>query len=422
MAGRTDTAALSAGFDDAAPARRSRNLPLPEWAEEYFRGFAWTVFIPAVALTLMGIYAIGSAKPEYAKKQFIWLVLWLAVFAAVSIPNYRRLARWSFVALGVCLVLLLITLFMPARGGARRWIFLGGFGLQPSELTKIAFIAALAEYLRYRENYRRFTGLLIPFLIAMIPMALILKEPDLGTSLLFLPTLYAMLFAAGAKKRHLIGIFVMAILALPVFWMLMRDYQKTRVAVLVRQFPEGLRTSIRTTLKLPDDHLLFGAAGADFRFRTNEGHQLTMSLETIREGQLFGDDDGEVGTTLGSLPENHTDFVFAVWAKQTGFLGGLFLLAVFLFLLWAGLNVAMTTPDPFGRLMAVGITGLLATQLVVNVGMTIGLMPITGLTLPFVSYGGTSLLTSYIALGLLINISRRRPFLLSRRAFEFGED
>jgi cell division protein FtsW (lipid II flippase) len=398
-------------------------IPVSERVRNYFRRFAWSIVLPAVALTMMGVWAIASAKPDYARKQFLWLLMALAGFVAVTVPHYRRLARFAYPFFGLCFVLLLVTMAMPARGGAHRWIDIGPMRLQPSELTKLAFVAALSRYLCFRENFRGFTGLIMPFALTLAPMGLIVIEPDLGTSLLFLPTLFAMLYAAGARRKHLIGIVLMGVAAMPLFWTVMRDYQKTRVAVLTRQLPDEVRSGIRTVFRLPTDHVLFGSAGADFRFRTNEGHQLTCSLETIRDGELFGvDEDDPSQSHLARLPENHTDFVFAVWAQRTGFAGNLLLLGTFLAMLYAGLRIALTTPDPFGRLMAVGVSTILTVQMLVNVGMTVGLMPITGITLPFVSYGGSSLLSSYVALGVLVNISRRRPFLLSRKAFEFDDE
>lgn len=394
---------------------------LPEGLARYFNGFAWSVFLPALALTIMGITAISSAKPGYGRKQWVWLLVGLAGFVAASLPHYRRLARLAYVGFGLCIVLLLVVMKTPPRGGAHRWIDIGPGSLQPSELTKLAFIIVMAEYLRFRENYRQFTGLVVPFLLALVPMGLIVVEPDLGTSLLFLPTLFAMLYAAGARRKHLIGIVLMGIVSLPIFWTVMRDYQRMRVAVLCRQLPEGLRNGVRHTFKLPEDHILFGVGGSDYRFRTQEGHHLHASLDLIRRGDWLGDEEDSTQAGMSKLPENHTDFVFAVWAWDTGFLGNLLLLGTFVALIYAGLRVGMTTPDPFGRLLAVGVISMLAVQTLVNVGMTVGLMPITGITLPFMSYGGSSLLSSYIALGLLVNVSRRRPFLLSRPSFEFDE-
>jgi cell division protein FtsW (lipid II flippase) len=413
----------------AGPADRPVNLParlgipVPERVRAYFRRFAWSIVLPAVALTAMGVWAIANARPDYARKQALWLLPALAALVAVTVPHYRRIARWAYPFFGLCFVLLLVTMLMPARGGAHRWIDVGPMRLQPSELTKLAFVAALARYLCHRENFRNFAGLFMPFVLTLVPMGLIVIEPDLGTSLLFLPTLFAMLYAAGARRKHLIGIVLMGVAALPLFWTVMRDYQKMRVAVLTRQLPEEFRGAVRTVFRLPADHMLFGGAASDFRFRTNEGHHLVCSLQTIRDGQLFGvDDDDPAQAHLARLPENHTDFVFAVWAQQTGLAGNLLMLGAFLLLLLAGLRVALTTPDPFGRLLAVGVATILTVQMLVNVGMTVGLMPITGITLPFVSYGGSSLLSSYAALGLLVNVSRQRPFILSRKAFEFEEE
>lgn len=384
---------------------------------------AWSVVLPAIALTLMGIYAITTAKPAYGRKQWVWFAVSWVGFAIAVMPHHRRLARLAYVGFAACLVLLVVVLKTAPRGGAHRWIDIGLASLQPSELAKIAFVVALAEWLRFRENYRNFSGLAVPFALALVPMGLIVIEPDLGTTLLFLPTLFAMLYAAGARRKHLLGIVLMGILAMPVFWHVLRDYQRTRIAVLCRQLPDGVRDGIRNTFKLPDDHLLFGAGGMDWRFRTGDGHHLVMSLELIREGRLWGDEeDDPADMGVGRLPENHTDFVFAVWARDTGFLGSALMLATFGWLVWGGLRVGRMTPDPFGRLLAVGIATMIAFQMLVNVGMTVGMAPITGITLPFVSYGGSSLVTSYVMLGLLVNVGMRRPFLLSRPAFEFNEE
>lgn len=378
----------------------------------------WLVLACALVLTalgLLGVY-VGEAELEGPLRQTIrqigFLGVGLLAFFGVQLIGYRELGRWSYAMYLVTLILL--TLLIVARAGlnlapfiverrnAYRWIFVGPINFQISELAKVTHILALSYYLRYRTNYRTFGGLFMPFVLTLIPVALILKEPDLGTSLLLLPNLFVMLFVAGAKIRHLAVIVLLGAIAAPCFYYstLMSDYQRDRILAVVHQ---------------RDDNQ---------RWKLNEGYQLHQSKIALGSGRIAGQGFQQADFFRHNLlPEEHNDFIFAVIGHQWGFLGGLFVLTVYIVMFAAGLTIASMTTDPLGRLLAVGVCTVICAQMIVNIAMTVGLMPITGMTLPFASMGGSSLITNYMALGLLVSVARRRPLDMAPKPFEFdGED
>ncbi|MBN2211065.1 MAG: rod shape-determining protein RodA [Sedimentisphaerales bacterium] len=376
--------------------------------------------LPAVALALTGVgllcirVSAGGQSAELFKKQAVWIVLGLAGFGVVNLISCRKLGEYSYILFAMSLGLLglllvakylhLETPLLPSSRGVYRWIvpfhYLGvDMQFQPSELAKLSYILALAWYLRLRENYRHFWGLVGPFLLTLIPMGMILLEPDLGTTLLFFPVFLAMLFVAGARRRHLALIVLGAMLAAPVmYYGGMREYQRKRIQVLMNQ------------------------ESTDPYWLDNEGYQLYRSKLCIGTGGWTGHTLDEDLLSLGSrLPEGHNDFVFALIAHHWGFAGAAGVLALFEMLLLAGGWIAWRQTEPFGKLAAVGITALLATQVFINAGMTMGLMPITGMNLPFVSYGGSSMLCSFVLLGLITNVARSRSYhLFARKPFDFS--
>ena len=376
----------------------------------------WVVLAAALTLTgfgIIGVYA-GEAGieplPEKTYRQLMYLGIGLGGFLAVQMIGYREIGRWAYPAFGVTLVLLTLLVvarkvslapFIPERRNAFRWIVLGPINIQVSEYTKVVYVLALAYYLRYRTNYRTLTGLLGPFILTLIPMALILKEPDLGTSILLLPTLFVMLFVAGAKLRHLALILLLGLIAAPTFYFspLMNPYQRERIQALFHQ----------------DD--------TDPQWRLNAGYQLNQSKIALGSGRTIGQGFSEGAFFRHDLlPEEHNDFIFAVVGHQWGFLGCMVMLFGYLVIVAAGLTIASITTDPLGRLLAVGICAMTCTQTIINMGMTIGLMPITGMSLPFVSMGGSGLVGQYLAIGLLVSVARRRPLDMAPRPFEYGND
>jgi rod shape determining protein RodA len=371
---------------------------------DWCRRVPWTLLIVAPALMLVGLAGIARGDElvgvgNYVQRQLVWIALSLPAMVAVTLVPYRKLRHWSGPLFALSLLLLVIVYFLPPRNGARRWIPLGFMYFQPSELAKLAYILALSHYLMYRRNYRRLTGLLIPFVLTFIPLALVLKEPDLGTSLLFLPVLFAMLFAAGARPRHLAFVGVLGVATLPALWMGMSAEQQSRVVTLFTQRDGG---------PVPK----------------GDGYHLHQSKQMLALGGMLGSE--VTGTAIDDptayhLPAGRTDFIYCLVGERFGFLGTTLTLALYLVLFGKGLAIAAATREPFGRLLAVGIVTLLAAQTLINAGMTVGLMPVTGMTLPLLSYGGSSLLFTCLALGLLMNVGMRPGYEVGPDPFQFGE-
>jgi rod shape determining protein RodA len=349
------------------------------------------------------------------QKQLQFVVVGFFAFLAVNLVNYRRFGPVSYWLYGACIILLIAVLFTPAVKGSHRWIKLPHLPqLQPSEIAKLTYILAMAWFLRYRSNYGSFKSLAGPFAITLVAMALILAEPDLGTVLLLLPVLFAMLFVAGAKPKHLLIILLMGFLVAPFLWFKMEPYQKKRVSSVLLQ-SDWLRRQAQRHPWL--SQTLVGKPTVT-NWAKAEGYQLLHSKLAIASGGLFGN-----GWCKGPyirynfLPERHNDFIFAVFAHQWGFLGCIVLLILYAILIACALEIAWQNTDPFGRFITIGITAMFAVQIIVNISMTVGLMPVTGITLPLMSYGGSSLVANMIAIGLLNNIGRCRPFTFAGQTF-----
>ncbi len=372
------------------------------------RNVGWVCVGAAAVLSLLGLIVIAGVpregEPDYALRHLVHLGLGLSAAALVVVPHYRWMQRASYPMLAV-VVLMLVFVLIPwvpeaivrPRNGARRWINLFVTDFQPSELAKIAYVIALASYLRYRSNYRRIGGLMLPLGLTFIPLGLILVEPDLGTAMLFLPTLLAMLIAAGARLRHIAVVIVLGLTLAPAMYPLLKPHQKDRINAMVAQVT------------------------GDTRYENDIGFQGARAMTLAGAGGWFGTGRHQSAAlvTYNRLPEDHNDMVFAVIACRWGLFGALFTWGAFLTLCAGGLLIAGHCKDPFARLVPVGIVAILFSQMTINTGMTIGLMPITGMTLPFVSYGGSSLVSAWIMVGLLLSISLRRQRYLARDAFDF---
>ncbi|KPJ63014.1 MAG: hypothetical protein AMS15_02020 [Planctomycetes bacterium DG_23] len=355
--------------------------------------FDFLLFLPVLALVLIGIIFIHSASyrsaeiyqgyyTDYSKRQVVWLGIAFLAFWAALLPGYNLFSRYAYTiyALGL---LGLVTVLIIGReiGGAKRWLAFGPLRMQPSEFMKLAFLLALAKYLIYKDVLNKWWGLAVPLALAAVPMALVLRQPDLGTALLFLPILFVVVYVAGAKLKHLLALVAAGVASLPLFWFFV--------------FEEYMRRRL----------IYFISPGLDPR---GGGYQLIQSKIAVGSGGLLGKGLGQ-GTQnmLNFLLQRHTDFIFSVIAEEWGTLGVILIFSLFFFIILFGLEIALRTREPFGRLLATGVVTLITTQVVINTGMAVGLVPITGLTLPFVSYGGSSLVTSFIALGLLLNVGLR---------------
>ncbi len=326
---------------------------------------------------------------DFARRQLKWYAVGFLAGTVVLLVPYRILLDRAYWIYGVALALLLsVVLVGITVNGARRWIDLGPARVQPSELMKVAVILVLARYIRFREDQRTLRGLAVPFLLTAVPMAVILREPDLGTALLFGPVLFAVLFAAGARPRHLGLVVAMGVAAAPfVYFGVLKEYQRERVQTF-----------------------LFRSELTEAQ-RRHEGWQAEQARLAVASGGLAGHGYARgPQNRAGAVPEHQTDFIFTVLAEEFGFLGVSLLLALLwmLFLFLAG--VARRTRDPAGKLLVTGVIVLLATQAFVNLAMTVGLGPVTGVPLPFLSYGGSSLVTTFVALGLALNVGARPGF------------
>jgi cell division protein FtsW (lipid II flippase) len=390
-----------------------------------------------VAAGIAAIYSVGhpaESSPASQigglsnlwKKQLVFAAVGVAGFIAANFVNYRRFGAISYWIYAFVLVLLGLLLFSkyvvelpfaPDTKGTYRWIKfeVGGRALpqiQPSEFCKLAYILALAWYLRYRSNYRNFSALVGPFALTVLPMIMILLEPDLGTVLLMMPVLFAMLFVAGAKVKHLAIIVLMAVLVSPLLWYKMQPYQRTRISSVLLQNGWVRQKAMQNATI---GKVLVGKKFSTKQWNDDWGYHLMRSKFAVASGGVGG-----YGFRQGPfikydfLTFRQHDFIFAIIAHQWGFIGCLGLLGLYVIIIGCGLEIAGNNIDPFGRLLAIGIVAMFAVEVIVNISMTMGLMPITGLTLPLVSYGGSSLLVSMIAVGLLNNVGRCRPFGVTR--------
>lgn len=371
-------------------------------AGTWFRRVPWSVVACSLLLMAIGLSGIArgdeiTGKGVFFTRQLMWAILSVPAMLLCTLVSYRLLRGWSYPMFAVSIVLLVVVYFLPAKNGAHRWIPLGISDFQPSEMAKLSFIMSLAQYLMYRRNYRSIPGLVAPFLLMLVPMGLILREPDLGTSLVFPPILYAMLFAAGARPRHLIFVALLGVAVLPVLWMSMSAEQKSRVVTLFVQEDGGPAPR-------------------------GDGYQLHQAKQMLSLGGVWGSEVN--GMTLDDplayhLPACRTDFIFCLIGERWGLLGCTAVLLLYALLFARGMMIAASTREPFGRLLAVGIVALLATQTLINSGMTVGLMPVTGLTLPLLSHGGSSLLITSICIGLLLNVGMRPGYEMTPEPFRF---
>jgi len=410
----------------------------------YLRYTSWPIIAAMLALITVGVLAIGVSERAdahmkgFAQKQVVFAFVGVAVFVAATVVPYQVLGRLAYPLFALTLALLVLVLFLPAIRHSHRWIDLKVVLVQPSEIAKISFIILLAWYLRRGEHYRKLLGLAVPFVLTLVPMALILIEPDLGTALLLLPTLYIMLFMAGAKLRHLLGIVAVAtmVVFLPVphklpadmnpaealdrealaYWSDSKSGRCVSAAPLVKMKNHQVTRILGWLRQDPED-------GAAYRkIALGAGYQLRQAKMVMGAGCWTGQHQkSKAYEYFRMLPDDHTDFIFSVVGGRWGLVGCLGVLFCYAVVFVFGVEIAVITYDPFARLLAVGVLALLFSQVVINVGMTVGLMPITGMTLPLVSYGGSSLVVNCTALGMLVNVGQRRPILLGKRPFEFGE-
>lgn len=343
-------------------------------------------------LIVISLVVIGSATHiNTPSDERYWFVERQGFFALMNVViifvmlnfDYKILGKFATPLYVINMVMLLAVMFIGQSAlGAQRWIQLGPISLQPSEFSKLIMIISLADMLdKKKGRLYSFKDLIPIFIYVALPFLLVLKQPDLGTSLVFLAILFGMIFVAGIRTKHLMIIFAAGAAFMPIFWHFLKDYQKKRLTVFIDPNVDPL----------------------------GSGYHIIQSKIAIGSGMLFG--KGLFGGTqsqLNFLPENHTDFIFAVIGEELGFVGAVLILMLYFILLYRGIKIAGLARDNFGTLLATGITSMLAFHLLVNVGMTAGIMPVTGIPLPLMSYGVSALTTNMVSIGILLNIYMRR--------------
>jgi len=353
--------------------------------------FDWPFTGTILALAVLGILSIYSANylatSAFRKSLYLRQVLWVGIgfgcLALACTVSYRTLARFAYVVFALTLVSLLVVLVLGKTGlGAQRWIRIGGITVQPSEFAKLGLILYLARYFDdHKDALHEPRTLLAPAGLTLLCTLLVLKQPDLGTAVLLGFIALGMALLLGLRFRYLVPFILGGGVLAPVLWHFMKEYQRRRLLVFVNPDVDPLGAS----------------------------YHIAQSKIAVGSGGFIG--KGWLGATqsqLNFLPLNHTDFIFAVLSEQWGFLGCLVILLTFFFLISRGFQIARDSTDLFATLLAAGISLMLATQVLINVAMVLGMLPVVGIPLPLLSYGGSSVVVTMVSFGLLLNVHMRR--------------
>jgi rod shape determining protein RodA len=359
-----------------------------------FKHVDFTLIFLVTGLCILGLLVIYSTTHQeninegvmqITRRQLIHILTGLFFCLLVTIIDYHDIVKIAIPLFSLSLIMLVYVIFFGKNvGGSRRWIQLAGFEFQPAEFAKITLIIFLADFLnKQKEEIPNFLYFSLPFFFTGILMLLIYKQPDLGTAIVFFAITLLMIFIAGISWKYIIAVFIILLSLFPIGWSFLKDYQKSRLLLFLNPEMDPL--------------------GA--------GYNIIQSKVAIGSGGLFGQGlFSGIQSQLKFLPAQHTDFVFAVIGEELGFMGALLLISLFILVLWKGIRIAQEAPDILGTLIATGVTSFMFIHILINVGMSMGLMPATGLPLPFISHGGTFMITNFIGIGLLLNIHLRSIF------------
>ncbi|HAH97010.1 MAG TPA: rod shape-determining protein RodA [Firmicutes bacterium] len=352
-----------------------------------------------IATGVVIVYSATRANPAltggnpfaYARKQIIAAIIGIAMVIGLMTFDYHLSERGYYALYFLNLLLLIaVLLFGKEVNGAKSWFHIGPLGIQPSEFAKIFLILTLARHLSQKDSLSSFFDLISAFVHIGVPLLLILLQPDLGTAMVLVAILFGMLYLAGARPKHL-GVIVLSVVAIVVVWALLSAFFGV-------PFPLKSYQIARLTAFVNPQKYYDGA-----------GYNVIQSMTAVGSGRFLG--KGLFNSTqgrLGFLPEHHTDFIFAIFGEEFGFLGCFLLLLGYLLLIWRGLKIAYQAKDLYGSLIAGGVVSMFLFHVLVNVGMNIGIMPITGIPLPFISAGGSSMMVNLVGVGLLLNVWSRR--------------
>ncbi len=359
--------------------------------------FDWGMLTVLISISLIGVMTIySSTRPvlnadqqTFYMRQLYWIMLSLLAFIVVVSIDYKWYIRLAYPVYIVGILLLIAVLVVGRKGmGAQRWLDLGFLSFQPSEFFKLFFIITVSRYLSgmSEANTLGLKELIkITSIFFVLPALLILKEPDLGTAVILLLIFLSLIVSAGLKKRIIIISIIVSLISIPfvgnILWGGLKGYQKQRIVAFIdpQADPQGI------------------------------GYHITQSKVTIGSGGFLG--KGYMKGTQGPyrfLPENHTDFIFSIFAEEWGFVGSVFLFLLYLFIIWRGFDTARNARDREGCFLALGVTFMFCFYFFINIGMTLGMMPVVGVPLPLLSYGGTALLSNFLAFSIIENVRMRK--------------
>jgi len=355
--------------------------------------FDWRLLVVIVAILGIGLLTLFSVTQHTPRtgifiKQIYWIMIGLGVYLIVSFLDYHMVARYAFGFYGITLILLIMVLFVGKIGqGAQRWLSLGPLNVQPSEFAKLTILFVMAKYFSEMKpsGGLQFSQLLFPGVLISIPTLLILKQPDLGTALTVTFIFVFLVGLLGLRSKNLVFGTILFFMMVPFlwhfFWFSLKEYQRERILTFMDPSADPL----------------------------GSGYHIIQSKIAIGSGGMFG--KGYLSGTqsqLKFLPEGHTDFIFSVFAEEWGFIGVMVLFGLYFLLIVLGVEVANKAKDPLGVLLSYGVVGMLSFYFLINIGMTLGVMPVVGVPLPLISYGGTSMVTMLAALGILQSVRIRR--------------
>jgi rod shape determining protein RodA len=356
-----------------------------------FLHFNWVLLGIVLVIALIGILNLYSATAKietvgvpYYLKQIFWLLIGLAVMVTIAFVEYRFYSDFAYIVYSVALFLLIVVLvYGIITSGAQRWVRIGPLSFQPSEFVKISFILALAKFFHRPPDRKGYSlkQLPLPFLLLLLPMVLILKQPDLGTAIILLLVFFSVLIFVKIRWSSLLTIGLTGAAAVPLLWSLLKEYQKRRIVTFFN----------------PD----LDPLGA--------GYHLIQSKIAVGSGGIIG--KGFLKGTqskLGFLPEQQTDFIFSALGEEWGLIGSLLVIGLYMALILLGLRIAVQAKDRFSAILAFGVVAMLFWHVFINIGMVLGMMPVVGIPLPLLSYGGSFIVSTLIGVGFLMNVSMRR--------------
>ncbi len=355
--------------------------------------FDWMLLLIVSCISVIGFISIYSASINYQnvfpyyQKQLIWFAIGLVIMFLVTLLDYRILCQLSFWA-HLALIVLLVVVLLYGTGGSgsrvNRWISIGPLFFQPSEFVKFSLVLYLANYFNdsRRINNLGFKDIIWPLVVTLVPFILIMKQPDLSTASILLIVAVSIIFLVGLRLRLILITGISGLISLPIIWFfILVPYQRDRILTFINPESDPL----------------------------GKGYQIIQSKIAVGSGQFWGKGFLE-GTQakLNFLPARHTDFIFSVFTEEWGFVGGITLIGIYIFLIARCLHYVGKTKDRSGTILTFGVTSIFVTHIIINIGMVLGLFPIVGMPLPFMSYGGSAMISNMIGIGLILNVRIRR--------------